>query len=205
MGNYSIVLADDHVLIRQGLRRLIEGNCDLNIIGEAGDGMELLDLLNTIVPDLVILDLSMPKIKGLEALREIKNLHPATKVLILSMHKEYLQKALSTGADGYLIKEDADRDIFSAIQNIRQGKIYLSPRLGTEDVPVPAPASSEPISTREKEVLELVAKGKTNKEIADQLFISVRTVESHRAHIMAKLRLNSTAEIVKYAIQKGYV
>jgi DNA-binding NarL/FixJ family response regulator len=204
MDRYLIVLADDHVLIRQGIRKILEEVADLKVVREAGDGAELLSLLKTVTPHMVILDISMPNLRGVDAIRAIKTNYPVVKILVLTMHKEYLQQALSAGADGYVLKEDADLDLFSAIENIRQGRVYLSPRLTGELLGKRA-TSAEPLSTREKEVLKLVAKGKPSKEIAETLFISVRTVESHRAHIMAKLRLNSTVDLVKYAIQKGYI
>ena len=203
MDRYRIVLADDHVLIRQGLGRIIKGVADLEVIGEAGDGIELLSLLTTVTPQMVILDISMPNLRGTEAVHAIKMKYPAVKILILTMHKEYMQQVLSAGADGYLLKEDADRDLFSSIENIRQGRIYLSPRLAGELLGKRAPAA-EPLSVREKEVLKLIAKGKSNSEIAEALFISVRTVESHRAAILKKLNVKNTADLVKYAMQKGY-
>lgn len=204
MDRYRIVLADDHVLIRQGLGGLIKGEAGLEVVGEAGDGFELLALLPVVTPHMVILDISMPNLRGIEAVHAIKKKYPDVKLLVLTMHKEYLQQALSAGADGYLLKEDADRDLFSAIENIRQGRVYLSPRLGGELLGKRAP-SSDQLSIRELEILKLIAKGKSNKEIAEALFISVRTVESHRAHIMGKLSLKSTADLVTYAIQQGYV
>jgi DNA-binding NarL/FixJ family response regulator len=204
MESYLIVLADDHALFRQGLRKIIEGVADLEVAGEAGDGLELLSLLQTTVPHLVILDISMPRLRGIEALREVKKLFPAVNVLVLTMHREYLHQALSAGAEGYLLKEDADRELFSAIDKIRQGRIYISPRLREElsedEVPVP-----EPLSARETEVLNLIARGKSNREIAEILFISVRTVEAHRATILSKLNLRNTADLVRYAIEKGFV
>ncbi len=130
--------------------------------------------------------------------------HAGVKVLALTMHKAYLGQALAEGADGYLLKDDADRELFSAIENIRLGRVYVSPRLTGELLRSEAP-EPEPLSTREIEVLTLIANGKSNKEIGSSLFISVRTVESHRARIMDKLRVNSTADLVKYAIQKNYV
>ena len=213
---YRIVLADDHVLLRQGLRRILEGAGDLEVIGEASDGLELLALLRLLKPHMVILDISMPKLRGLEAIHEIKMIHPDINVLILTMHKdkEYLYLALSAGAKGYLLKEDADRELFSAIEKIREGKTYLSPyfseqwvsdlaRIGTEN---PKSISErDPLTIREREVLKLVAEGKSNKEIADLLFISVRTVEHHRANVMEKLNLKKATDLVKYAIQKGYI
>ncbi len=201
---YNIVLADDHVLIRQGLRRIMEGLADLKVVGEAGDGLELLALLNKVVAHMVILDISMPNLGGIEAVQEIKTKHPGVKVLILSMHKEYLYEALSAGADGYLLKEDADRELFSSIENIRQGRIFLSPRL-TEKLLSERVLSSEQLSVREREVLKLIARGKSNKEIAEILSISVRTVESHRARLMEKLGLKKMADLVRYALQERYI
>ena len=131
MAPYDIVLADDHILVRQGIKKIIQGNGDMRVVGEAGDGVELLELLEKITPDLVILDISMPRLKGLAAARQIKQLYPNIKMLILSMHrsKEYLDQALADGVNGYLLKEDADVRLFSAIEAVRQGKIFVSPLL----------------------------------------------------------------------------
>jgi two-component system, NarL family, response regulator NreC len=204
MESYRIVIADDHALFRQGLRKIIEGVADLEVAGEAGDGEELLSLLQTAVPHMVILDISMPRLRGIEALREVKRSYPSVKALVLTMHREYLHQALSAGAEGYLLKEDADRELFSAIDRIRQERRYISPRLreelAEEEVPVP-----EPLSARETEVLNLIAGGKSNREIAEVLFISVRTVEAHRATILSKLNIHNTADLVRYAIEKGFV
>lgn len=200
MDVYRIILADDHVLIRQGLRKIIDGVAGLKVAGEAGDGRELLTLLHTLIPDMIILDISMPNLGGIEAVPEIKKKFPSVKILILTMHKEYLQQALSAGADGYLVKQDADRELFSAIETIRQSKVYLSPRVAGGRI-----SSFDPLSLREKEIMRLISTGKSNKEIAEILFISVRTVECHRATIFNKLHLKNTAELVKYAIQEGYV
>ena len=216
MATYRIVLADDHVLLRQGLRRILEGNADLEVIGEASDGLDLLNLLKQLTPHMVILDISMPKLRGLEAIHEIKMIHPDVNVLILTMHKdkEYLYLALSAGAKGYLLKEDADKELFSAIEKIRQGKTYISPYFSErliDDLVQPGRGDSkpsfeiDPLTTREREVLKLIAEGNSSKEIADLLSISVRTVDNHRANIMEKLNLNKVADLVKYAIQKGYI
>jgi DNA-binding NarL/FixJ family response regulator len=204
MGRYRLLLVDDHLLFRQGLRRLIEDIADLEVIGEAGDGLELLSLLKSFVPDMIILDISMPNLRGIEAISRVKTKCPGVKVLILSMHREYLHQALAAGADGYLLKEDTERVLLTTIEKIRQGKTFISPRLAEEVAAVTA-SPSEPLSLREREVLKLIAEGKSNKEIGDLLFISVRTVESHRAAIIGKLKIKSTADLVKYAIQKGYV
>ena len=210
------MLADDHVLVRQGLKRILEGARDLEVIGEAGDGLELLDLLNHSKPDMVILDVSMPRLRGIEAIHEIKTMRPEVSILMLTMHKdkEYLYLALSAGAKGYLLKEDADKDLFSAIEKIRQGKVYVSPNLseGLLDDLVQIGRGErkssfeiDPLTTREREVVKLIAEGRSSKEIADLLCISARTVDNHRANIMEKLNLKKAADLVKYAIQKGYI
>jgi DNA-binding NarL/FixJ family response regulator len=201
MSDYRIVLADDHVLIRQGLGKLIEGVGDLKVVGEVGDGLELLSLLERSIPDLVIVDLSMPRLRGIEAIREIRKRGVEVKILVLTMHKEYLHQALAAGANGYLLKEDVDRELFSAIAQIRRGEIHLSPRLPRDLVRADAPKL---MSAREQEVLQLIAKGKSSREIGDTLCISIRTVESHRAALLKKLNQTSAAGLVKYAIEKGY-
>lgn len=209
-----IVLADDHVLFRQGMKRLIEGMPGVKVIGEASDGLELLSLLKELTPDLAIVDISMPNLRGIEAAREIKMLYPHIKMLILTMHKskEYLYHTISAGAQGYLLKEDSDVELFSAIETIRNGGIYVTHSLVGELAEDLSQIYSgkgeilrEPLTTREREVLKLVAEGKSNREIADLLYISMRTVENHRANIMGKLRLKKTADLVRYAIQKGIV
>ncbi len=213
---YRIVLADDHPLFRRGLKGMIEGMQDMEVIGEAGDGRALLSLLGTLTPDLVILDLSMPQLGGIEAVREIKKHHPNVKALILTMHKDsaYFQEAVSAGAAGYLLKEDTDPDLFSAIATVRQGGIYVSPQLLkglAEDWSQPdsgkaGPASApEALSPREKEIVKLIAESKSTKEIAALLAISERTVDHHRASILRKLNFKKQADIIKYALQKGYI
>ncbi len=216
MSPYRIVLADDHVLVRQGLRRILEESADLEVLGEAGDGLELLDLLRQVTPQLIILDIFMPRLRGIEAIREIKMIQPDANVLILTMHKdkEYLYLALSEGARGYLLKEDADKELFSAIERIRQGKTYVSPYFSeglVEDIVqlgkgegMPG-LDADPLTAREREIVKLIAEGKSSKEIADLLFISPRTVDNHRAKIMEKLNVKKATDLVKYAIQKGYV
>ncbi len=214
MSPYRIVLADDHVMFRQGIKNILEKDRGLEVIGEAGDGLKLIELLKKVTPDMVILDVSMPNLRGLEATREIKMILPDVKVLILSMHKdkEYVYSAVSAGAEGYLLKEDADTELFAAIEKIRQEGRYISPLLFGELTDElfqthhkgQLTPQHEPLTTREREVLKLIAEGISNKEIADLLFISVRTVEHHRANIMRKLNIRKTADIVKYAICQGY-
>jgi DNA-binding NarL/FixJ family response regulator len=213
---YRIIIADDHALFRQGLRRILEDIPGTEVVGEAKCGLELLDLLKKLTPEMVILDISMPNLRGLEAIHEIKTSHPKVKVLMLTMHKDraYFYQAISEGADGYLVKEDADAELYSAIEKIKQDKIYISPFLsdafaeelasrGLKDFKTLG--EGDVLTARERAILKLIAEGKSNKEIGDLLFISARTVERHRANIMDKLKLKNTAELVKYAIEKGYV
>lgn len=214
MNPYRIVLADDHRMFRLGIRKILEKDKGLAIVGEAADGLKLLELLRTVTPDLIILDVSMPNLRGIEATREVKKILPHVKVLILSMHrdKEYVCSAISAGAEGYLLKEDADTDLFAAIERIRREGHFISPILAGEltfdllqtHLKGRMTPESESLSTREREVLKLIAEGISNKEIADLLSISVRTVENHRANIMRKLNLKTTAHLTKYAIRMGY-
>jgi len=213
MGTYRIVVADDHALFRQGLKGILRGAADLEVVGEADDGLELLKLLNVnkLDPHLVILDISMPNLRGIEAIREIKTIHPKVKILIVTMHKdkEYLFQSLAAGADGYFLKKDADVELFAAVEKIRNGKNYVSPHLSEELADdweqIRVGFAKPPLTKREREVLKLIAEGKSNKEIADLLFVSVHTVERHRANMMEKLNLKKIADLVKYAIQKGYI
>jgi DNA-binding NarL/FixJ family response regulator len=210
---YRVVLADDHALFRGGVRRILEEIQGVEVVGEAGDGLTLLELLKTITPDLVILDISMPQLRGLEAIREIKKLAPKTHVLMLTMHKEeeYLSQALTAGASGYLLKQEADPELVNAVETIRRGKTYLSPNI-SDLVPdllrrrqEPGGSPKEVLTHREREIIKLLADGKTSNEIAGLLYISLRTVQNHRANIMRKLNFKRTADLVKYALQKGYV
>ena len=214
MNPYRVVLADDHAMFRQGMKRILKDADNLEVVGEAADGLELLDVSKETTPDMVILDISMPNLRGLEATREIKRLFPNVKVLILTMHrdKEYVYGAISAGAKGYLLKEDADTELFIAVEKIRQGGRYISPILSGELTHElinirherQTTSSYEFLTLREKEVLKLIAEGKSHKDIADLLFISIRTVDHHRANIMRKLNIKDTANLTKYAIREGY-
>jgi DNA-binding NarL/FixJ family response regulator len=212
MTPYRVVLADDHALFRGGVRRILEEIPGVAVVGEAGDGLALLEILKNITPDLVVLDISMPHLRGLEAIREIKKLVPDTAILMLTMHKEtdYLSEALTAGASGYLLKQEADPELINAVKTIQSGKTYLSPNL-SDLVPdllrrrhEPGGVLKEVLTHREREVLKLLADGKTSKEIAGLLYISLRTVQNHRANIMRKLNFKRTTDLVKYALQKGY-
>lgn len=213
MDAYRIVLVDDHAMFRQGIKRIVEEMEGLVVVGETGDGVTLLKLLNKIQADMVIMDISMPSMRGIEATKEITSLYPGIKILILTMHRdmEYFEHAISAGATGFLLKEDADVELVNAIKTIRSGKVYLSPLL-TEALTgrvfrsgsATGEKPEELLTTREREVLKLIAEGKTSKEIADLFNISTRTVQHHRANMMRKLEINKTAELIKYAIRKGY-
>jgi DNA-binding NarL/FixJ family response regulator len=211
MNRYRVVLADDHSLFRQGLKAVLEGTDEFKVVGEAGDGLELIDLLNQVKPNLVVLDISMPNLRGIETIPEIKKNYPEMKILVVTMHndKEYLYQAISQGADGYFLKKDAGTELFSAIEKIRKGKVYVSPSLSGDLTDywegMREGVKKGILTNREKEVLSLIAGGKSNKEIADLLYISVHTVERHRANLMEKLNFKKTADLVKYAIEKGYI
>ena len=211
---YQIVLAEDHALVREGIKKIVEDFSDLQVVGEVGDGEQLLMLLGTISPNMVILDISMPKIPGLEVAQEIKRRYPKIKILILTMHKkvEYLNKAIAAGVDGYLLKEDAGKELGSAINKIRQDQIYISTLLYNEMTSlfvqsrrVVQEKPEEHLTPREIEIVKLIAEGHSSREIADQLFLSFRTIQNHRTRIMRKLGLKKNTDLVKYAIQMGYV
>jgi DNA-binding NarL/FixJ family response regulator len=214
MGSYGIVLADDHVILRQGIKRMIEEDPNLEVVGEAGNGIDLLCLLKTVRTDMVILDISMPKLGGIEAAKEIKKIRPRVKILMLTMHKgrELVHHALSNGADGYMLKEESNKELYSAIEKIRKGGVYLSPLL-TEEVAEDYIAMCrgtldeglQVLTRREREILKLVADGKSSREIANTLFISVHTVEHHRSSIMEKMGVKRMVDLVKEAVQKGYI
>jgi len=212
MSTYSIALADDHVLVRQGIRRIIEENPDLVVVAAANDGMELFDILRNTTVHLIITDITMPNVSGIEATKRIKERYPKTKVLILTMHKgkELLEHAIAAGADGYLLKEDASKELMKAIEAIRQGEIYMSPLVipYIKELYVqnhrPA-ARSDILSARETEILKLIAEGKSSKEIAGILCLSIRTVDNHRANIMKKLNIGKNTDLVRYAISVGYI
>jgi DNA-binding NarL/FixJ family response regulator len=201
-------------MLREGVKKIINEEEDMCVVGEAGDGLELLDLLSEITADLAIIDISMPNLGGIETVKKIKEAYPDIKTLILSMHKEkeYLYHALIAGADGYLLKDDTGPEMFTAIQAIRQGGNYISPYFSEEvvrDLAASLKGKSEPLidslTKREREVLKLVAEGKTSKQIANELFISSRTVEHHRASMTKKLDISTLSDLIKYAIQKGYI
>jgi DNA-binding NarL/FixJ family response regulator len=211
---YQIILADDHPLFREGVKRIVESSPELKVVGEVNDGLMLLELLKKSTPQMVILDISMPALPGIEATRRIKTLYPDVQVLILTMHKseEHLSRAVSAGAAGYLLKEDAPADLITAIKTIRTGGTYISKLIREQMAHIfeekhrGGPGSpAGPLTKREIQVLHLTAEGKTSKEIADMLLISRMTVHNHRANIKRKLNINRNAALVKYALEKGYI
>lgn len=213
MKPYQIVLADDHKMFRLGVKKIIDEMDDLEVVGEAGDGLQLLNLIKKSFINMIILDISMPNLRGIEAAREIKLSNAAIKILILTMHKnkEYLYNCLSAGVEGYLLKEDTDTELFTAIETIRQGSTYISPHLSMEiadDLSKIYMGTKLPpfesLTVREREILKLIAEGKSRKEIAELLFISANTVGNHRANIMKKLNIKKSADLVRYAVQRGY-
>jgi len=210
---YKIILAEDHVLVREGIKKIIEAFPGYQVVGEVGDGPDLLRLLKKLPVDMVILDITMPSLPGIEATREIKQAYPNVKVLILTMHKkkEYLHNAMAAGVDGYLLKEDAPKELLKAIEKIRQEEIYVSPLLASDLANLYVQSQrqeeaepAEPLTRREIEIIKMIAEGKSSKEMAEILFLSFRTIQNHRAKIMKKLNLKKNTDLVKYAIQKGY-
>jgi DNA-binding NarL/FixJ family response regulator len=209
MKPYRILLADDHSLLREAIKKSLEKVRGLKVIGEARDGSELMQILSRTTPDLIILDISMPKLSGLDAAKIIKARNPDVKILILTMHKftEFLRRALAIGIEGYLLKENALADLVNAIGTIRRGEIYISSLLGGKVFreEIGSRLSGEVLSPREIEILKFVAQGKSSKEIADSLSLSIMTVYNHRVNIKNKLRLKKNAELVRYAIENGYI
>ena len=216
MENIKVVLADDHTIVRKGLSSLLEGEECIEVIGEAEDGREAIKLVEKLRPDIVVMDIAMPGLNGLEATRRLKRLYPEIKVLILSMYanEEYVFQTLQAGAQGYLVKKAAPSELVSAIKAISQGNSFLSPSISRTvideyirraDKISKRDDAFQNLTARETEVLQLIAEGLKNREIAELLFISIKTVETHRAHVMDKLGIHSTAELTQYAISKGII
>jgi DNA-binding NarL/FixJ family response regulator len=215
MGRVRILLADDHTLVRHGLRKLLEERPEWEVIAEAGDGREAVRLAEQHKPDVAILDVAMPLLNGIEATRQITRRVPGTRVLVLSMHADeaYVTQILQAGATGYLLKDSADVDLLKAVGEAAKGKSFFSPAIAKVmlDDYVRQLADKgvtdryEALSEREREIFQLIAEARTNKEIAALLHVSPSTVETHRAHIMEKLDLHSAAEIVLYAVRRGVI
>jgi two-component system response regulator NreC len=214
MKKIRVLLADDHTILRDGIRALLEDQADIEVVGEAEDGQSTVRMAVQLKPDVVVMDIAMPLLNGLEATRQIQRDIPQVKVLILTMHEneEYIRQVLAAGALGYVLKDAAARDLIGAIRAVNQGEAVLSPaitRLVIEDYlrwgDIRPQDTSNGLTSREREVLQLIAEGYTNKETAEILCISVKTVQSHRTNLMAKLDLHDRGELIKYAIQKKII
>jgi two-component system, NarL family, response regulator NreC len=205
----SVVIVDDHAVVRSGLRLLLEAEEDMDVVGEAGDAQHAVFAVRAEKPDVVLLDMVMPGETGLQVLPKLLHEAPETKVLVLSMQDDpsYVREAFAAGACGYVLKEAADAELIGAVREVAGGAQYVHPALGARlvaaEAAARAAAEADPLSDREREVLRLLALGHTNQEIAKTLYISVRTAETHRAHIMQKLRLSTRAELVRYALAQG--
>ena len=209
----TILLADDHQIVREGLRSLLEGEAGFQVVAEAGDGRTAVQLAKEHRPDVVVMDIGMPHLNGIEATRQIINSgagHP--KVIALSMHSDrrFMSEILKAGASGYLLKDSAAEELIGAIRAVAEGKVYLSPQIAdvvVDDYLRRIPAAESTVFTaltpREREVLQLMAEGKATKQIAQLLHVSIKTVETHRRQLMEKLDLHSVAELTKYAIREG--
>lgn len=210
-----VILADDHSVMRHGLRLILEQQADFEVLGEARDGREAVNLAAALHPDVAVLDITMPNMNGIEAARQITEKQPHIAVVVLSMHADesYVLRALKAGARGYLLKESPESDFISAIRSASEGKSFFSPavsRLLVEDYvhqlqDRDIEDSYDLLTPREREILQMVAEGKTNKEIANQLNLSLYTVETHRGNMLQKLNLHSVPELILYAVRKGVI
>jgi two-component system response regulator NreC len=200
-----VVLADDHAVVRSALRMLLESESEVEVVAEAGDAEEAARKVRAYHPDVLVLDLNMPGPSGLEILPTIRSDTPETQVVVLTMQNEpaFAREAMQAGALGYVLKEAADAELVKAIQMAARGEIYLQPELGARLAQQPETGPPDELTDRELEVLQLIALGHTNSEISEKLYLSVRTVESHRAHIQQKLNLTTRSELVHYALQRG--
>jgi len=205
-----VLLADDHAMVRKGFRLILEAQPDMEIAGEAGNGREAVELTEKLHPDVVVMDVAMPELNGIEATRRLAASSPHTRVLALSMHKDsvYVREILRAGARGYLLKDSIDTDLISAVRAVAKGDGYISPGVSDAVLSDYRRHVTDPLdllTSREREVLQMIAESKTNKEIAVALNLSVYTVEAHRGKIMEKLNLHSTGELVRFAVRHGLV
>lgn len=210
---YRIVLADDHVLIRHGIKNLLSQNPGLQVVGEVSNGEELLVLLDSRLADLIILDISMPNIGGLEAVTLVRARYPSLKILIFTMHKskQYFYHAMTAGADGYLVKDDTEEELLVAIRKIQSGKNYISPFLAedfADDVintyRKEKKSPFQELTRREKEILQLVVDGYTSRQMADKLGLSPRTIDHHRSNLLRKFGMNNSVDLVNFAVRNGF-
>ena len=211
----SIVIAEDHTILREGLRALLSSHSDFDIVGEAEDGRDAIRCVEKLEPDLVLMDLSMPRMGGISAITDIKKRYPKIKIIALTVHKteEYILAALQAGADGYILKDATHNELIMAIKSVIDNRQYLSPGVSEKVIQgylegkktLKSDSSWDTLSQREKEVLKLIAEGYKNKEIAEFLCVSLKTVEKHRANLMKKLDLHNAAALTAFAMQKGMV
>lgn len=212
---FRIIIAEDHTIVREGLRALLASDPNLEVVGEVEDGREAIRLTERLEPDLVLMDLSMPRMSGMDAIREIKKQRPQTKVIVLTVHKteEYVLASLDAGAEGYVLKDASHAELGMCITHVIQGKRYLSPEVSDKVIngyldgkkPIKPSTVWDTLTQREREILKLIAESYKNKEIADYLCISIKTVEKHRANLMGKLDLHSASALTAFAIEKGLV
>ncbi len=204
-----IAIVDDHTIIRQGLRRIIEEMGGYQVVGESGDGLDILPMIKKTHPHLIILDISLPGLRGIEVIRKVRKTNKTVKILVLTMHKNehYVYECLAAGAQGYILKEDADTELLASLEAIEQGNIYVSRSFSGRVIEALARNKMQGgsalyvLTNREREILRLIAEGKTNRRIANTLSLSKRTVEHHRLHIMKKLNVTNVADLVKLAIK----
>jgi two-component system response regulator NreC len=212
---FEIVIADDHTILRQGLRALLSSDPNLKVVGEAKDGRDAIRCVENLSPDLALIDLSMPRMNGMEAIRDIKKTNPQTKIIVLTVHKaeEYILEALKSGADGYVLKDASHAELMIAINKVLEGKRYLSADISGKVIDgylegkktLKSKSAWETLTQREREILKLIAEGNKNKEIADYLCISIKTVGKHRANLMKKLDLHNAAALTSFAMEKGLI
>jgi len=212
---HRIIIAEDHTILREGLRSLLSSDPDLEIVGEAQDGQEAIRCVEKLKPNLVLMDLSMPRMNGLDAIKEIKKRSAETRILVLTVHKneEYIVATLRAGADGYALKDSTHVELGIAIKNVLSGNHYISPGISGRVIegylegrkPLKATSPFETLTQRERGILKMIAEGYKNKEIADYLCISVKTVEKHRANLMQKLDLHNVSALTAFAMEKGLV
>jgi len=212
---YEIVIAEDHTILRQGLRALLSSDPDFEVVGEAEDGRAAVRCVETLSPDLLLMDLSMPRMTGMEAITEIKKRSPDTRIVVLTVHKgeEYVLSALRAGADGDVLKDAGHDELVTAVKNVLAGKRYLSPDISEKVIGgylegrrfFKGQTPWDTLTQREREILKLIAEGYKNKEIAEHLFISLKTVEKHRSNLMRKLDRHNTAALTAFAMEKGII
>ena len=206
----KVLLADDHAVVRTGFRHILASQWDMEVVGEVADGLQAVEMTESLKPDVVVMDVTMPGLNGIEATRRIQSSTPRTKVLALSMHKDavYVREILRAGARGYLLKDSSEADFLKAVRAVSQGNGFLSPEVShavLDDYRKHVTNPIDLLSSREREVLQLIAEGQTNKDIANRLSLSVYTVEAHRGRIMEKLNLHSTGELVRFAMRNGLI